>query len=152
MFERRVIGREGKVLVAGLALALGVSACSGNIKISSKPTQHAEKSVIAPKRYEVAGSSGISEHIIYFADGTVEIQMNGGTSDSNNNNNGNGSTPANILEFCQGPNLIIETLNDGNNLGDFPGNQSSSANMVPNFSGCADGKLTPADFQLQKTN
>ena len=146
MFERRVIGREGKILVAGLALALGVSACSGNIKISTKPTQHAEKSVIAPKRNEVAGSSGISEHIIYFADGTVEIQMNGGTSDSNNNNNG--STPANILEFCQGPNLIIETLND--RLG--VGNQSTSANMVPNFSGCADGKLTPADFQLQKTN
>ena len=148
MFERRVIGREGKVLVAGLALALGVSACSGNIKISTKPTQHAEKSVIAPKRNVAAKSSGISEHIIYFDNGTVEIQMNGGTSDSNNNNNGNGSAPANILEFCQGPNLIIETLND--RLG--VGNQSTSANMVPNFSGCADGKLTPADFQLQKTN
>ena len=54
-----------------------------------------------------------------------------------------------LQEFCEGTMLVVRSLDQlSQNINYNNGIGSTGVTVVPNFSGCIDGKLTPSDFSL----
>ena len=86
---------------------------------------------------------GITYQTKYFDDGTRLIKFSGQEVHSPDY----GYTPNDIYEFCDGRDLVEETLTYVGGNGELPESLSRSVNHPA----CADGKLTPSDFTIHHT-
>lgn len=129
---KEILTKERAVIATALTLALGVTACgsSEKTKDSAKP----------PAQLQIAANSGVSVRKTTFANGTRLIRLTGAVDQHSNV----GNYPVDIFEFCDGNDLVEETLNY--EYGDYPVIAGGSVSRSVDYTGCVDGKLTPSDF------
>lgn len=117
----------------GVALAAGITA----LGLASPEATAADPKKHAPSKSEITVSTQ------YYSDGTRMLRYHGTATTEN----GAGyDFPSDVFEFCDGPDLVEQTLGTQN----FP---AGSMNRISNYHGCVDdGKLTKRDFVLPKHN
>jgi len=124
-FTRERVG----AVAAAVALGLGVTACGS----SGKSSREADQPSSGTSRLD---SSEVAVSAQYFSNGTRELHLN---------TSGEAHAYNNIFEFCDGNDMVEETIRD------FYGSagETSAISRSVDYPGCTDGKLTPADFQPQ---
>lgn len=107
----------------GIIIGLGLVACGEDSSTPADPTVQTEE------------GNDTSRTVEYFNDGTRIIRFNG----TLENLDGDNQFPADILQFCDGTDLVEQSLG-------VRGYPAGDINRTTTHSACADGMLTEPDF------
>jgi hypothetical protein len=130
--------REVAAVALGVTAALGITACGS----AQTPAKSAEATA-------GSASSPISQKVNYLSNGMRVIVYKGQLYDDPEANPRYEKLdiPSDLLEFCDGGDLVTQTLGYNGGLSTSVDRSSSPTSLAK----CADGKLTASDFTPQPT-
>lgn len=129
--------REVAAITLGLTTALGLTACGGSGENDNKQAEASSEKDKSPIRREVK----------YTPNGMRLVLFKGQIFDSPyaNPRYENADSPSDTLEYCEGGDLMTQTLGYYNSSSTSIDRSSSPSSLAK----CADGVLTPEDYEAK---